>query len=97
MPYKAHRHGDSRICGATTVVQNQSSVYVNGKLWAVLATENSHGNGGLINSTGTTIEIENKPVIVHGPDVANPDDLCPVGSPHCNPETAEGSDDVQAY
>lgn len=95
MAFKAHRNDDPRVCGATTVVQNQSSVYVNGELWAVRGSVNSHGNGGLINATGTTIEIENIPVIVHGPDPANPDDL--VLSPHDIPSTAGGSDDVQAY
>jgi hypothetical protein len=31
-------------------------------------------------------------VIVHAPDAAAPDDLCiPIGGPHCEPMTAEGS------
>lgn len=97
MSYKAHRHGDSRICGASTVVQNQSTVFVNGKLWAVKDSENSHGAGGLINTTGSSIYIEGKPVIVHGPDDAKPDNLCPQSPPHCNPKTAQGSDNVFGY
>lgn len=95
MSFKAHRNGDARVCGAVTVVQNQSSVYVNGELWAVRGSFNSHGNGGLINTTGTTIEIEGIPVIVHGPDQANPDDL--ELAPHDVPSTAAGSGDVSAY
>lgn len=94
---KAHRDGDSRNCGAVTVVTQQSSVFVNGKLWAVRDSINSHGSGGLINS-GTTVTINGLPVIVHAPDNAQPDDLCPpLGGNHCNPQTSEGSDNVFAY
>ncbi len=93
----SHRDGDLRVCGASTTVENQSTVFVNGKLWAVLNTTDSHGGGGLINTTGDTVFIEGKPVIVHGPDHAQPDSLCPVGDPHCDPATAQGSPDVNAY
>ncbi len=97
MAYKAHRHGDLRICGASTTVENQSTVFVNNKLWAVKDTTNSHGNGQLIPS-GSTIFVEGKLVIVHSPDNSQQDDRCPPdGEPHCNPQTAEGSDDVLAY
>lgn len=91
----AHRQDDPRFCGATTVVQNQSTVFVNGKLWAVKGTFNSHGEGALINTTGDTVFVEGIPVIVHGPDNANPDELAI--SPHDNPKTAGGSPDVFAY
>lgn len=97
MSIKAHRNGDSRNCGATTVVQNQSTVFVNGRLWAVQASQNSHGAGGLI-ASGTTVFVEGKNVIVHSPDSASQDNLCPpLGGNHCNPKTAQGSDDVFAY
>lgn len=89
---KAHRDADSRVCGATTVVQNQSTVFVNGKLWAIKDTVNDHGNGQLINSTGDTVFVEGIPVIVHGPDHAKPDN-----AGHPDPMTAEGSPDVFAY
>lgn len=93
----AHRHGDSRTCGATTVVQNQSTVFVNGRLWAVKGDPNTHGGGNLIN-TGTTVFISGIPVIVHSADPAAPDGLCPIaGGPHCGPATASGSDNVFAY
>lgn len=85
-----------RVCGAATVVQNQSTVFVHDKLWAVRGSFNNHSLGGLINSTGSTVLIEDKPVIVHGPDHANPDRLCPHDH-HCDPETAQGSDSVFAY
>jgi uncharacterized Zn-binding protein involved in type VI secretion len=92
----AHRNHDPRVCGASTVVQNQSTVFVNGQLWAVKGTENSHGAGGLINTSGDSVFIEGKPVIVHGPDHASPDRLCP-GPKHCDPMTATGSPNVFAY
>ena len=94
----AHRNNDSRTCGASTVVQNQSTVFVNGQLWAVKGSQNNHGSGGLINTTGDTVFIEGKPVIVNGPDNADPDNLCPpLGGEHCNPKTAQGSENVFAY
>jgi uncharacterized Zn-binding protein involved in type VI secretion len=89
---KAHRNNDARSCGAKTTVQNQSTVFVNGRLWAVKGTFNSHGDGALINSTGDTVFVEGIPVIVHGPDHANPDN-----ADHPDPMTAEGSGDTFAY
>jgi hypothetical protein len=87
----AHRHGEARACGATTIVVGQSSVYVDGRLWAVEGDINSDGDGQLIASVSTVL-IEGKKVIVHAPDAAAPDDLCiPIGGPHCEPMTAEGS------
>lgn len=93
----AHLHGDTRICGATTIVTGQSTVYVNGKLWAVDGDANSHG-GGQLQASGSTVIINGKPVIVNAPDSASPDGLCPIpGGPHCAPATASGSGDVSAY
>lgn len=80
-----------------TTVQNQSTVSVNRRLWAVDDSHNSHGLGGLI-PTGSTVSIEGKLVIVHTADNSRPDGLCPVvGGPHCNPMTAAGSGNVSAY
>ena len=95
MPYGAHIHGHSRVCGAKTTVLNQSTVYVNNELWAVKDSTNSDGNGQLI-PTGQTIYVENKLVICHTPDSAQPDGLCPL-DPHCNPATAQGSGDTFCY
>lgn len=98
MPFGAHRDGDLRSCGAVTIVTNQSTVFVNNKLWAVKGDRNNHINGALKNTTGDSILIENKEVIVHGPDQADPDNLCPIsGGKHCNPETAQGSGDTLCY
>lgn len=88
----AHRNADARNCGATTTVVGQSSVFVNGRLWAVLDDTNIHGNGQLINTTGSSVIIEGKPVIVHGPDDAKPDN-----AGHPNPKTGAGSGNVEAY
>jgi len=94
----SHIDGHSRSCGAKTTVYNQSTVFVNNKLWAVKDTTNNHINGQLINSSGSSVIVENKPVIVHGPDNAKKDDLCePLNGEHCHPHTAEGSDNVYAY
>lgn len=94
----AHRNGDPRICGAATTVTGQSTVFVNGRLWSVRGDPDTHGAGNLINSTGDTVFCEGIPVIVHGPDHANMDNLCPiVGDPHCDPMTSGGSGNVNAY
>jgi hypothetical protein len=88
--FRAHRHGDARVCGATTVVTGQSNTYVDGKLWAVEGDPNTDGGGGLIASQSATF-IEGKRVIVHAPDSAAPDMLCPIAPVHCLPATAQGS------
>lgn len=70
----AHRHGDSRFCGATTVVEGQGTVFVNGKLWAVENDPNTHNEGRLIAVTGSTVFINGKKVIVAIGDTATVDD-----------------------
>jgi len=89
----AHRHDDLRVCGATTIVSGQGTVFVNGKLWAVEGDENTHMEGGLI-ATGTTVFVNGKKVIVHTPDRAESDG---VGHVDLEDATAEGSGDVFAY
>lgn len=89
-----HRNNDPRTCGALTTVVGQSNVYANGELVAVDGDPNTHGNGGLI-AASRRVYINNKLVVNHTPDNANPDDLCPpLGGDHCNPATAGGSPDV---
>lgn len=93
----AHRNNDPRNCGAVTTVTNQSTVTINGELWATKGDPNNHTGGGLINS-GSSVTIGGIPVIVHSADSADPDGLCPIpGGPHCNPETAGGSASVTCY
>ena len=87
----SHRDGDSRTCGATTIVGGQDFVTVDGKLWAVDGDINSDGDGGLITSH-SWLTIAGKGIIVVG-DSADPDDLCPIpGGPHCNPASSSGDD-----
>jgi uncharacterized Zn-binding protein involved in type VI secretion len=91
---KAHRDGDRRACDGHTKVVEQSTVFVNGKLWAVKGSkEGDHLEGALINS-GTTVVIGGTPVIVHKPDQAHPDGAGHIGN---EDETAEGSDNVFAF
>ena len=94
----AHCNSHSRVCGATTTVTGQSTVFVNGLKWAVDGDKNTHGSGDLIAGHEYKVKIENIAVIVHTPDSASADDLCiPDGPPHCSPDTAQGSDDVSCY
>lgn len=91
-----HRQDDLRVCGATTIVVGQSTVFVENKLWAVEGDPNTHGNGQLI-ASGSTVRINNIPVIVVG-DQASPDNLCEtIGPPHCNPFATTGSGTVTCY
>lgn len=72
----AHRHGDSRFCGATTIVSGQSTVKVNGKLWAVAGDENTHGAGNLIPVYGAkNVRINGKLVICAVGDLAAGDNF----------------------
>lgn len=64
-------------------------------LVAVKDDPNTGGGGDLIPDNPQTVFINNIPVIEHQ-DPAKPDGSCPA-SPHCNPETAEGSPDVFVY
>jgi uncharacterized Zn-binding protein involved in type VI secretion len=94
MSFKAHRQDDLRVCGAKTVVVGQSTVTINGKLWAVLDDPNDHGSGNLENTTGSSVTITGKPIIVHGPDLAKPDDL--LHTPD-ETKTADGAASVFCY
>jgi hypothetical protein len=75
----AHRNGDSRFCGATTVVTGQSTVRVNGKLWAVKDDQNTHIGGQLIPTYGAkNVKINGKQVICAVGDLASPDLFHPI-------------------
>ena len=88
-----HRNTDSRICGATTVVAGNSTVFANNLFVSVNADPNSHGAGSLIASSNQ-IFVENKMVVEVG-DSASPDGLCPVvGGPHCGPNSSSGSSNI---
>ena len=93
-----HRNTDSRVCGASTTVVGQNTVYANGLLIAVKDDTNTHGAGGLNASVNPgTVFINGKEMVVQG-STAKPDLLCPViGPPHCNPSANQGSPDVFAF
>ena len=91
MTIAIHRHGDSRVCGATTVVANQSTVFANDKLIAVNGDPNSHGGGALI-AGSNNVFINKIAVVNHTPDGASADAL--LINLHAAPATAEGSPDV---
>ena len=62
---RAHRDGDTRYCTAVTIVTNQSTVFVNDKLWAVEGDECSHGGGPLkAKFPPKNVNVEDKLVIV---------------------------------
>lgn len=46
----AHRNADSRFCGASTIVVGQSTVFVNGRLWAVEGDYDTHCNQGQLSA-----------------------------------------------
>ena len=97
---KAHRNGDARFCGATTIVEGQDSVYVNDILWAVEGDPNTHEHGELVCIySKRNIFIENKRAIVAIGDIAAPDGPDPIFPLHPYPPTdpLEGSDNVIAY
>jgi hypothetical protein len=88
----SHVHGNSRACGATTIVTGQDFVKIEGKLWSVDGDNNTDGGGPLSTSHGW-LKINGKGVIVQG-DSAAGDALCPIpGGAHCAPN-ATGYDDL---
>ena len=91
MTIPVHRQGDARVCGATTVVSNQSTVFANDKLIAVNGDPNSHGAGNLI-AGSNNVFINGIAVVNHTPDGASADNL--LIALHAAPATAAGSPDV---
>jgi hypothetical protein len=87
-----HRNGDSRSCGATTIVTGQGTVYVNNKLVSVQGDKNTHINGALLASVNPgTVFAENKEIVVVGSDASGDN------SGHNNPKAASGSGNVFAF
>lgn len=91
----AHRNADKRRCSAATTVVNQSSVYVNGRLWSVNGDPNTHGSGDLVAIYGPPcVYIEGKLVICAVGDTAKPDEL---GHTPGEDDPVEASGDVFVY
>ncbi len=91
----AHRHGDARFCGATTVATGQSTLIINDKVAAVEGDKNTHGNGDLIASYGDgSIIIENQKLICAVGDTAQTDNQ---GHPSPLSDPSQSSSDVILY
>ena len=89
-----HRQGDSRICGATTVTQ-QNTVRANNRFISIQGDTNTHGAGALrATETVGKVRVANIPVILQN-DPASPDRLCPI-PPHCGPDASSASPNVRA-
>ena len=85
-----HRHGDARVCGATTIVSGQGTVYANGLLVSVNGDINTHGAGALIAGSNNVFD-EGKAVVNNTPDAALVDSL---GHAPALTKTAAGSSNV---
>lgn len=96
----AHRNNDDRFCGAKTIVMNQSTVFVNGILWAVEGDKDTHCVMGTLSAvTGTkNIYVEGKLAICAVGDIAS-DDLagCFVLHPAGSTNPSGHSPDVYMY
>jgi len=94
----AHRNTDDRACGATTIVIGQSTVFVNGLLWAVDGDIDTHCDPkGPLDPSGSTVFIEGKNVVVVGDGFYAPDFQPPDCLVVHSPTAATGSGDVSAY
>lgn len=89
-----HRDTDARFCGAKTIVEGQSTVFVNGLLAAVENDPEDHLEGRLISQSPGTVTVENKKIIVIVTDTAT-GDLAGHPMPPTDPE--QGSPNVNAY
>ena len=85
-----HRHGDARVCGATTIVSGQSTVYANGVLVSVNGDVNTHGAGALV-AGSDNVFAGGKAVVNNTPDAALVDSL---GHAPALTKTAAGSSNV---
>lgn len=95
MGKRVHRETDSRVCGASTDVTGQSTVFANDLLVSVDEDPNTHGNGDL-NAGANKVFAEDR-LVVRIYDDADPDDLCPpLGGAHCDPDSSSASPDVFA-
>lgn len=94
----AHRNNDLRACGAKTEVIGQSTVYVNGRLWAVDGDIDDHCDPkGPLDPSGVTVFIEGKNVIIVGDGFYAPDYQPPDCEDLHAPSASTGSENVGAY
>lgn len=96
----AHRNTDSRFCGATTIVVGQSTVFVNGLLWAVEGDYDTHCNEGQLSAVygAKNVYINGKLVICAVGDTAAPDRAgCVIKHPSGATDPLGHSIDVVVY
>ena len=96
----AHRHDDSRLCGAKTIVVGQSNVRVNGRLWSVENDLDDHCNEGSLNAVygALNVKINSKLVICAMGDTADGDRAgCVVEHPAGATNPKGHSNDVIVY
>ena len=96
MTIQVHRDADLRICGASTIVTGQTTVFANDRLISVEGDTNTHGGGQLIATGGGSVFIEGKKMIVVGNDALS-DNRCDDDYLHCAPKSSTGSSDVLAF
>lgn len=96
---KAHRIGDQRMCGATTVSAGlNTNVFVNGVLAAVVGDLDSHNMlGALISQSPGTIKINGIPMIASIMDQGSPDVIGLVTHVTGLPTPGTGSPNVNMY
>jgi len=93
MTEPVHRDTDSRTCGASTTVSNQSNVFANNLLVSTNGDPNSHGSGGLV--AGANNVFVNNILVVRIADGSDSDSLCPpLGGDHCSPTPSSASENV---
>jgi uncharacterized Zn-binding protein involved in type VI secretion len=90
MTIAVHRQNDARVCGATTVVVGQDSVFANDKLIAVNGDPNTHGAGNLV-AGSNHVFVNGIAVVNNTPDSAASDNAL---HPPTSTKTAAGSPNV---
>lgn len=90
----AHRNGDKRFCDGETIVEGNSTVFVNGKLWAIEGNVDSHEMGNLVVIGQRTVKIGGIPAVGALKDTAVPDLFGHMEGPV---DPLEGSPNVFVY
>lgn len=87
MTIAIHRNGDLRVCGATTIVSGQSTVYAESNLISVNGDVESHGGAPLVAATNA--------VYINGIMVVNVGDTAPPDSAlHASTSASTGSSTI---
>lgn len=95
---QVHRETDSRHCGAQTIVNGQSTFFVNGLKASVEGDLDTHNmQGALISQSPGSFFIEGKKVIVASMDRAAPDSIGLIKHPFSPTDPKQGSNDMFMY